>query len=159
MENMYILIVAALIPTVVGFIYYHEKLVGKAWMEVTGMTTEKARSANMPLMMVIGLALSVALSFLLSSFVIHQNGLNSLFFGAEGEALEMYNAAKAMSVDYHRSFGHGALHGFVFGLFGAFPILATNAMFEQKGWKYIWINSGYWIITLTLMGGVICQFG
>ncbi|HRN41812.1 MAG TPA: DUF1761 family protein [Vicingus sp.] len=31
-------------------------------------------------------------------------------------------------------------------------------MFERKGFKYIAINSGYWIITLGLMGGVICQF-
>jgi hypothetical protein len=39
------------------------------------------------------------------------------------------------------------------------PILATNALFERKGFKYIAINAAYWIITLAVMGGIICQFG
>jgi hypothetical protein len=38
------------------------------------------------------------------------------------------------------------------------PILSINAMFERKGFKYIAINAGYWIITLGLMGGIICGF-
>lgn len=42
----------------------------------------------------------------------------------------------------------------VFGL----PILATNAMFERKGFKYIGVNGLYRFITITLMGGFICQF-
>ena len=46
-------------------------------------------------------------------------------------------------------------HGFLGGLFIALPILCTNALFEQKGWKYIWINAGYWIVTMTIMGGII----
>ena len=57
-----------------------------------------------------------------------------------------------------RTFGHGALHGFFTGLFIVLPILGTNALFEQKGWKYVWINTGYWAITLMLMGGLICAW-
>jgi hypothetical protein len=44
------------------------------------------------------------------------------------------------------------------GLFFALPVLGTNALFQHKGFKYIVINVGYWIITLALMGAVICQF-
>ena len=47
----------------------------------------------------------------------------------------------------YRTFGHGAVHGMFTGLFVALPILATNAMFERKGFKYIAVNTGYWIIT------------
>jgi hypothetical protein len=54
-----------------------------------------------------------------------------------------------------RTFKHGALHGFFSGLFIALPILGTNALFEQKGWKYILINVGCWTITLALMGGLL----
>jgi hypothetical protein len=35
---------------------------------------------------------------------------------------------------------------------------ATNALFERKGWKYIWINTGYWVITVSIMGGILCAF-
>jgi len=44
------------------------------------------------------------------------------------------------------------------GILFALPILATNAMFERKSFKYIAINAGYWIITIGLMGGVISQW-
>ncbi|MCB1147601.1 MAG: DUF1761 family protein, partial [Leptospiraceae bacterium] len=37
-------------------------------------------------------------------------------------------------------------------------LMATAAMFERRGTKYIFINWGYWAITITLMGGVICEF-
>lgn len=50
------------------------------------------------------------------------------------------------------------IHGTIVGIFFTLPILATNALFERKSWKYIWINAGYWIICTMLMGGFICQF-
>jgi hypothetical protein len=57
-----------------------------------------------------------------------------------------------------RTFKHGAFHGFFGSMIFALPILGTNAMFEQKGWKYILVNMGYWAITLTVMGGVVCAW-
>ncbi|MGZ3933107.1 MAG: DUF1761 domain-containing protein, partial [Bacteroidia bacterium] len=58
----------------------------------------------------------------------------------------------------YRTFKHGALHGTIGGFMIALPILATNAMFEGKGFKYIAINAGYWIICMALMGGLICAW-
>ena len=55
----------------------------------------------------------------------------------------------------HRTFKHGAFHGVLTGLFVITPILATSAMFERKGFKYIAINAGYWIICLAIMGGIV----
>jgi hypothetical protein len=31
-------------------------------------------------------------------------------------------------------------------------------MFEKKSVKYVAINAGYWIVTLAIMGGIICQW-
>ena len=45
-----------------------------------------------------------------------------------------------------------------FGLFLALPILGTNALFERKGFKYIAVNAGYWILTIALMGGLLCAW-
>ena len=28
--------------------------------------------------------------------------------------------------------------------------------FDQKSWKLLFINAGYWIVTLTIMGAIIC---
>ncbi|MFK7969918.1 MAG: DUF1761 domain-containing protein [Bacteroidia bacterium] len=49
MENWIAVAVAPLLALVVGFVWYHEKVFGTAWMKTTGMTREKAEQGNMPL--------------------------------------------------------------------------------------------------------------
>lgn len=154
--NFIALLAAGLVPIIVGFIYYHKKVVGNAWMNVTGMTEEKAREGNMAIIFSVSYILSIMLAFALNSLVIHQNGLFSLFGGDESN--ELYKQVFDLTKDNFRTFGHGALHGFITSVFVGLPILGTNALFEQKGWKYIWINVGYWAITITIMGGIICAW-
>ena len=54
-----------------------------------------------------------------------------------------------------RTFKHGALHGLIGGIITALPVIAVNGLFEQKGFKYIMINAGFWICCMILMGGII----
>jgi hypothetical protein len=57
-----------------------------------------------------------------------------------------------------RTFKHGAFHGILSALFFATPVLGINALFERKSFKYIFVHAGYWMLTLALMGGVICAY-
>jgi hypothetical protein len=104
--------------------------------------------------------LGVALSFI----TIHQFGVMSTLLNEPGfmtPGSEMNNYFTDFMSKYgnnFRTFKHGALHGFLSGVTIALPILAVNSMFERKGFKYIAINSGFWIVCMALMGGVICQF-
>ncbi|MBL4587462.1 MAG: DUF1761 domain-containing protein, partial [Flavobacteriales bacterium] len=82
-----------------------------------------------------------------------------LFMNLKDQASQDYLANfKEQYGTVHRSFGHGAAHGLAASLFFVLPVLGINALFERKGFKYIAINVGYWMLTLILMGGVICQF-
>lgn len=152
----YILFVAALIPMVIGFVWYNPNVFGKAWMEASGMTDEKVKGGNMALIFGLSFVLAVLLSFAIHPMVIHQFGVESIFFH------DPENPAKAAFMaeygDRFRTFKHGALHGVIGGIAVALPILGTNALFERKGFKYVAVNAGYWIVTMGLMGGVICQF-
>lgn len=130
--NWLSLIIAALVPMVMGFIYYHKALFGTAWMETIGMTEEKAKEANMGLTFGLSLVMAFLMAFFLMGF---NNGL-----GQEGE---------------FDTFGHGAAHGIIISLFLVVPIFVTNGLFEQKSWKNILINAGYWILTLAIMGGIV----
>ena len=67
----------------------------------------------------------------------------------------MYSTIMEQFGSSYRTFKHGALHGTISGLFVATPIMATNALFERKSFKYIVINCGYWIICLGVMGGIL----
>ncbi len=156
-----VLLLAALIPMIIGFIWYNPNVFGKAWMEASGMTDEKVKSGNMIVIFLLSFVLACMLAFALNGMVIHQNHLASLFFGQDEsytQTIEYLNTNHEGWMNNWRNFRHGAIHGFIGGIFFAFPVLITNAMFERKGFKYALVNGGYWIVTLTLMGGVICQF-
>ena len=165
--NFMIMPIAALIPLAVGFIWYNPKIMGTAWMNETGMTEEKAKQSNM--MVVFGLSYLFAclVTLPLMGIVNHQFGIFSLFadepgFGEAGsETMRLFAMVNdTLNIgSKHLTFGHGAVHGGIAGIGLALPIIATNAMFEQKSWKYIWINVGYWTVSLILMGGVLCQWG
>lgn len=159
--NYWIIPVAALIPMFAGFIWYNPKVIGTAWMKEAGMTEEKMQGANMALIFGLSYIFALMLASAMLQLTIHQFGFQSLVLEKGGEFSEagasLFSQVMELYGDSYRTFGHGAFHGTIGGLFIAFPILATNAMFERKSWKYIWINTGYWVITMALMGGLVCQ--
>jgi hypothetical protein len=130
--NWIAIIVATLIPMIIGFIYYHKALFGKAWMSSLGLTDDDLKKGNMGVIF----GVSLLMSFLLSWFLLS----NVDGPGQEGP---------------YDSFKHGAFHGAILGLFVAMPVLVTNGLFERKNFKNLAINTVYWLITLALMGGVI----
>ena len=159
LHNILTLAGAALVPLVLGTIWYNPKVFGTAWQNAAGLTDEKLKGANMPLIFGVSIFLSFLLAVTVIVLTIHQTHVGSLFQGdtsAEGKTfLENFMAAYG---DRFRTFKHGALHGFLAGIFFVLPVLGTGALFERKGFRYIAINVGYWTLCLTLMGGIICQF-
>lgn len=161
--NFLILLVAAVVPLIVGFIWYNPKVFGNAWMETSGMTEEKARGANMAKIFITTFIISFFLAMGLQFAVIHQFHVGSLFQGQPftdptTEVGAFYKSIMDRVSGNFRTFKHGALHGTLTGLFMAMPVLGINALFERKGFKYIAINTGYWMLTMALMGGIICAF-
>ncbi|MDX1686285.1 MAG: DUF1761 domain-containing protein [Saprospiraceae bacterium] len=159
-SNFYMYFVAALIPLVVGAIYYNPKVLGTAWMKACGFEEEDLQGANMPAIFLISYIFGLFLAIALQSIVIHQGGLFSMMAPEILEAGEMRDQFLMLMEQYgdrYRSFGHGATHGTTTALLLAFPIIGTIALFERRGWKYIWIHVGYWFITLGLMGGLLCE--
>ena len=45
--NWIAIAVSALIPLVIGAIWYNPKVLGKAWMQASGVTEEQVQSGNM----------------------------------------------------------------------------------------------------------------
>jgi hypothetical protein len=155
--NWYILLLTAIIPLVTGFIWYSNMLFGNAWKKASGVDPEKA-GGNMLVIFLMTYIFGLFLSAGLISMVIHQIHIGSLYAddpSAAKEGSEMMNFMMANAGKF-RTFKHGAFHGVLAGLFIALPIVGINSLFERRGWKYIFIHTGYWVLTLALMGGVIC---
>jgi hypothetical protein len=96
------------------------------------------------------------IAMIMQVLTIHQFGAIGMVGGDPTKALPSYNAFMADYGTVFRTFKHGALHGFMSGLFFALPVIAINGLFERKSWKYIFIHAGYWIVSLTIMGAIVC---
>ena len=154
--NFLAVLVAGLSTLPIGFIWYNPKVFGTAWMRESGVPEEKAKTANMFKVFGFTILFSVMAAFLLQFLVIHQFGPDGMIGGPA--AADIKPSYEAFMNDYghaFRSVKHGALHGFMAGLFLALPIIGTNAMFEMRSWKYIFINSGYWIVCFMVMGAIL----
>lgn len=163
--NMMAVLAATLIPLVIGSVWYNPKVgFGKAWMNATGMTEEKAKTSNMVLVFSLVILFSFFVAFIMQLLVIHQVHVYSLlsaqaeFKDPDSEAARMLEKFKTLFDSSYRTFKHGAFHGTLSGIMLALPIVTINALFEQKSFKYIAINAGYWILCMALMGGVVCAF-
>ncbi len=153
--NFWAILVAAIVPLIMGFIWYHPKVFGTVWMREAGLSEDKMQG-QMIGVFVFSLILSALMAFFLQMVTIHQFGAMGMVGGDEMNAKDSYTAFMKDYGMAYRSFGHGALHSFMAGIFFVFPLIAINAMFERKSWKYTMINTAYWTITITIMGGVIC---
>lgn len=129
-------LVAAIVPMVIGFLYYHPKVVGGAWMKANGFTLE---GMNPPKPVLYGIAL--LLSFMLAMYM----------------SLNVTGPGQDTAPDGHSfaTFGHGVVHGVLINLTVLLPVLGTLSIFEKRGWNWVFVNMGYWIITLSVMGGIL----
>ncbi|HEY1040613.1 MAG TPA: DUF1761 domain-containing protein [Bacteroidia bacterium] len=162
--NFLILLAAAVVPLIVGFIWYNKKVFGSAWMKATEMTDEKAKGANIGLVFGLTFLFSFFLAFAIQFMVIHQWSVFSILANEPGimdPKSEMGMWLSDFMAKYgsnFRTFKHGVLHGTIAGISLALPIIGVNALFERKGFKYIAINVGFWTVCMALMGGIICQW-
>jgi len=158
--NFYMFFVAGLIPLIVGAVYYSPMIAGNAWMKTNKFTKESMEGANMPVIMGLAYLLSWFIAFMMANFVIHQGGAFGMMFPEvmeSGSATQQhFNELMQQYGENSRSFKHGVLHGVLVAVFFVAPIIAINALFERRGWKYMLIHIGYWLISLALVGGLIC---
>lgn len=129
--------VAALVPMIMGFVYYHPQVLGGSWMRVNGFTPESIGNGPKPVLYVVALVLS----FMLSMFM----------------CLNVTGPGQDVAPDGHSyaTFGHGVAHGVLISVLVILPVLGTMSIFEKRGWGWVFVNLGYWMVTLSVMGGIL----
>lgn len=129
--NFLAVIAATLSTFLVGWLWYGP-LFGKAWMKEIGVTEDEVEQGNMAKIFGFSFVFEFIMAFCLAMF----------FYGSP-EGAEMITA------------GSGAFYGFLTGFGWIFFAMAVNSLYEQKSWKYIFINGGYWTVTFTIMGLIL----
>lgn len=128
--------VAAIMPMIIGFIYYHPKVLGGAWMKANGFTME-GMTPPKPILYLVALILS----FLLAMFLVANVTGPGQLTAPDGHS--------------YATFGHGAAHGVLITITVVLPILGTMSIFEKRGWSWTFVNLGYWLLTLIAMAGIL----
>lgn len=124
--NWLAILVAGISAFVIGGIWYSPTLFGKAWMKENNITVEQIQKTNKG--KVYGLA------FLLTMII----AVNLAMF---------LNAPEI-------HFSQGLMYGFLTGVW-IFCGIAIVGLFEHKSGRYIFINGGYMLAALSLMGAII----
>lgn len=138
--NILAIIVAGLIPSIVGAIYYGP-LFGNAWRASLGKTEEELAPSNPALAYGGSMLLSIFLAFALN-FVI-------------GLVHKDVNEAGELFINSHFTFGHGALHGAAIAISVLMPVIVSLGIFHKLNWKTNILNVVFWSICLALMGGIL----
>lgn len=157
--------VASIVPLTVGAIWYNKNVFGKIIAQESGNANKQGHPA-----MVYGitLALSILLAVVVDELATHDAFVKGALYyvtdrtmvpepGTEAARwLDYYNTT--LAPDNHTA-KHGAFHGlFIVGICIALPIIATNALFEGKKFKYIAVNAGYWIVCVTIMAAILAAW-
>lgn len=128
MENLnwVAVLVAGVSAFILGGIWYSPALMGKAWMKENALTEEMVKQGNKGKIFGWSFLLSLVMAVNLA-----------MFLGSSG-----------------LSFQSGLLYGSLAGVW-IFCGIAIVALFEQRSAKYIFINGGYCLVALGLMGAII----
>jgi len=148
---------AAAATLAVGFVWYHPKVFGTAWMREAKLTEEDFKGANMVLTFGVTFVYGILIAFVLQWLVIHQTGAEAAANNIPADPSILENYMNVYGSTY-RTFKHGMLHGFIAGLFLALPMVGISALFERRSFKYTLISGGYWVVTFMIMGGILCAW-
>ena len=131
MENLYInhiaVFVCAILNLALGALWYSPILFYKGWLSETKLTEEQLAKIKPRQDLRTGIPFCMVISYNLAFFL--------------GDATT--NAMWGATAGFLAGFGFSAL------------IFTIIALFEQRSWKYIFINGGYITVYFTLIGFVL----
>lgn len=125
--NWFAILAAGISAFVLGGIWYSPPLLGKAWMKENHFSEEEIKRGNKAKIFGLSLLLSLVMAANLGMYLNNTPGLD----------LKM-----------------GLIYGLLSGVW-VFCGIAIVGLFEHRTAKYIFINGGYCLFALGLMGAII----
>ncbi len=135
--NYLAVLIAAVVNMVLGFLWYGP-LFGKQWMQLSGFTKEsmdKAKAKGMNKNYAIMTLGSLLMAYVLS---------HSLVFAST----------------YTQTFGAaaGLMAGFWTWLGFVAPVTVSSVLWDAKPWKLWFLNAGYYLVGLLVMGLILSMW-
>lgn len=160
-SNWLIIPIAAFIPLILGFIWYHPKVLGAKLAQINGESVRNNPSIGK---LLLSYLFSIILAYILTLMSVHQSAIFQLFFmdpelaNANSEYNLFIQDFMTKYGDRHRSFGHGVVHGTEAGFMFGLAFFGISTLMQDKPLKQIWIHLGFWMLCCGLVGGTVCAF-
>ncbi len=154
--NLLPILIAALASIVISFVWFSPKVFGNILAQASGGVDLPMKKRNVPVTILLSILYAFMIALMMQPIVVHQAGAIAAtqdITGVDASVLQNYLNSYGNT---YRTFKHGALHGFIAGLFFALPVIGIPALHEKRNWKYVLITAGYWILTCMVMGSIIC---
>lgn len=134
--NWLAVLVAGISAFAIGGIWYSPGLFGKAWMVENNLNEDEIKKSNKSKIFGFTFVFSVLMA------------INLAMFLADSPAGCPADCAQKTDITW------GITAGFLAGIW-TFCAIATHSLFELKSWRLIFINGGYSMVALMLMGAII----
>lgn len=132
--NWMSVIIAAIANMAIGFAWYSDSLFGKQWRKLSGISDSsgKPKGDFMVKMMGLGTVAALVMAYTLT----HAETFVASYLGESGLTL-------------------GLMTGFWNWLGFMGPLFVASYLYEQKPLKLVFINAGYWLVSILVMGVII----
>ena len=133
--NFWAVLVSAITAFIIGGLWYSPILFGNAWMKTGGMNAkdmEKAKNRGVGKLYFVSFLGGLLMAYILAHFVQYLSSSNFL---------------------------EGMVAGCWLWLGFIVPVLLGSVLWEGKPLKFYLINVGYYLVSLTVMGGILAAWG
>jgi hypothetical protein len=121
------IIIAAVAKFFIGYAWYSPALFVKPWQQLTGMTDEKMQANLVPALVAEGIG-DLIMAYVLARFIVY------------------YGTGDLMS---------GLVVGFLAWLGFVATVFANQIFYELKPRELVFINAGYMLVSLLVMGAIL----
>ena len=127
--NLFAVIVAAIIPMIIGALWYSPVMFAKKWMALIGKTEEEIKKSMNPMKMYgLSFVASLVMAYVLAHIVINAG---------------------------YSGFGGGMQAGFWLWLGFVLTTNSSSVLFESRPSGLYWMNVFYYLVCILLMGGLL----
>ena len=123
--NFLAVLLAAVSSFIIGGLWYSPAMFGRAWMRSNEFTNDHLRKRRMPVVFMVSFLFSVLIAVNLAAFV--------------GKAGLRFDLLAALAV----------------GIGWVAPAMGITYLFERRSGRLFFINAGYHIVTVAVMGLII----
>lgn len=158
--NPLALVLAAALATILHFVWY--RIAFATAVTASNPAYAKPSAGKTVLQYLVIFLLSFLVAVNLNFLVVHQSHLASIVQNDPGlkdpnsEVSQWLKMSQEKYGNNFRTFKHGTLHGLITAVTFLSGILVLTGIAEGNKVKLRLIHWGFWILSATLMGGIIC---